>query len=228
MNRINLIAWPHRQRQEQRRRLRMGVGLSLLSAVALALLASLTLNHGHRLQAQRHADLHQAREALQDETSQAAKLEADIAQLQLRCDMAQGLRDQQLGALALFDELPQIVPPGLALTAIRQEDRALRLSGEALSHEPVAVLMDRLERMSRVMHRPQWTELRSVALSLDRPALPTGLDWLPTDSGSGSGSGSGSALPSRQDRVAFSVAAQLRHAEVQPVGAGPDRQGRLP
>jgi hypothetical protein len=67
-----------------------------------------------------------------------------------------------------------------------------------------------------------------VALSLDRPALPTGLDWLPTDSGSGSGSGSGSALPSRQDRVAFSVAAQLRHAEVQPVGAGPDRQGRLP
>ncbi|MEY3286427.1 MAG: hypothetical protein RL500_1157, partial [Pseudomonadota bacterium] len=74
--------------------------------------------------------------------------------------------------------------------------------------------------------RPQWTELRSVALSLDRPAPPTGLDWLPTDSGSGSGSGS--ALPSRQDRVAFSVAAQLRHAEVQPVGAGPDRQGRLP
>jgi hypothetical protein len=159
---------------------------------------------------------------LQDETAQAAKLEADIAQLQLRCDMAQGLRDQQLGALALFDELPQIVPPGLALTAIRQEDRTLRLSGEALSHEPVAVLMDRLERTSRVMHRPQWTELRSVALSLDRPALPTGLDWLPTDSGSGS------ALPSRQDRVAFSVAAQLRHAEVQPVGAGPDRQGRLP
>jgi Tfp pilus assembly protein PilN len=215
VNRINLIPRPHRQRQDQGRRLRLGLALSLLSALVLALVASLTTRHWHRLQSLSHAALHQSSQGLQAEAAQAVKLQADIAQLRLRLDMALGLREQREEALALLDELAKIVPAGSVLTAIRQDERRLRLDGQALSHGQVAELMNRLELGSTILHRPQWIELRSVALSHDRPAPPTGSDEPPTVEGLGLGLG-------------FSVLAQLRQLDAQAPGAGPHGLGRQP
>jgi Tfp pilus assembly protein PilN len=215
VNRINLIPRPHRQRQDQGRRLRLGLALSLLSALVLALVASLTIHYWHRVQSLSHAALHQSSQGLQAEAAQAVKLQADIAQLRLRLDMALGLREQREEALALLDELAKIVPAASVLTAIRQDERRLRLDGQALSHGQVAELMNRLELGSTLLHRPQWIELRSVALSHDRPAPPTGSDEPPTVEGLGLGLG-------------FSVHAQLRQLDAQAPGAGPHGQGRQP
>lgn len=210
MNRINLIPVHQRQPRTGRLPLPVVVGVSMGGVALLALAFALLLDHLHEGQVERNAALAAWPQDLQGAAAQVSQVQGDINRLEARLALlealgqGQGRGQPRLVAWAVLQELSRLTPPGLVLTALRQEEDKLHLSGVALSHEHVVELMSRLERGSPLLQGPEWVELRSLAGDPDA--------WA-------------TVPPRAAGRVEFTVAAWVRPADAAQAGLGAQRDG---
>lgn len=199
---INLMPHRHRRLEVRRRRFAIGLGISVLAACVAVLAASFTLERLHAQQSARNAILEQAQVSMAKQEAQVRQLQAEIAVLQQRQATASSLQLQRNLPVALLNEVTRLAPPGLALTALRQNDLKVAISGTAASNERVSDLMGRLQNESTVLYEAELVEMRSAAPA--KPVRPA----------AGVPAGAGEAEGATERMVEFTLTVMMRREAV--------------
>lgn len=162
---MNLL--PHRQARRERQSVAFAVllGLSALLA-ALVVLAVGGWNGFVLAQQERRSEVLQtALTELDQRVAVITTLRQDIAALTARQQVLDALQAGRNGPVRLLAELVSQTPPGMALTALRQDGLHVSVSGQAKSQPVLAQFLRNLGSGSPWLERPELVELHSAALA---------------------------------------------------------------
>lgn len=208
---VNLL--PHRE--ARRRRLRRGfyAGLAASAAVgAVAVAAAWSLlSQQVAGQVARNAYLEAGIARLDVQIRDIAGLRAEMAELEARGRIVQGLQSRRNASVKVLTALAEQAPAGLKLSSVKQTGLVVAVSGLALSSEHVAVLMRDVTASASPFERAEIVEVR---------ALPAGAAAAPAPTAPGG--------PEAERRLfEFSLRLTLRSAEdLPPAAAAPSAPGR--
>lgn len=165
---INLMPHRHRQLALRRRRFMNGLSLTVLSACMLVLVASFVLERMQSQQRAHNTILDQAKLKLDQQEERGQALRGEVLALEQRHFTMTTLQMQRNVPIGLFNELAELTPPGLVLTAVRQNDLKWAISGVATSNERLSDFMAHLQMASTMLQGPELVEMRSVTPSPPR------------------------------------------------------------
>ncbi|MBS0319830.1 MAG: PilN domain-containing protein [Proteobacteria bacterium] len=166
--RINLL--PHRA-QKRAARKRQFVSLAVLLAIAgLAVvgLVHLILSGQIDNQNTRNQILVAENKKLDDQIKEIDKLRDQIQQVLARKQVVESLQANRNEAVHLLDQLVRILPDGIYLSSVKQNDARVQIIGYAQSNARVSTLMRNIEA-SPWLTKPELVEVRLVPLPGARP-----------------------------------------------------------
>lgn len=145
MPRINLLPW----RDVERKRKRQEFIVAAIAAVGLAVLTGFVL----RLQYSSIIDNQNARNTYLKEEIQKVDqqieeingLEAQKQSLQARIQVIEQLQRSRPEVVHLFDQLVRLLPDGVYLTEVRQNERRIQIKGVAESSTRVSAFMRNID-----------------------------------------------------------------------------------
>ncbi|WP_077033736.1 PilN domain-containing protein [Pelomonas sp. KK5] len=162
---INLL--PYREEKRKRRKNAFFVGLGVAAAVgagvvvaALLLLQQLTSE-----QQRRNQYLGSEISRLEVQIKDIANLRSEIESLKARQKAVEDLQTDRNTPVHLLNELARLVPEGIYLTAIRQADKVVNLTGIAQTNERVSELLRNLSRNSEWLEKPELVETKVANLT---------------------------------------------------------------
>ena len=142
---INLLPW----REELRRKRKKDFMLALLGAVLagglIAYAYKLTLQGSTARQNARNAILKAEIAALDGQIDEILGLEKQTERLLARMRIIDRLQRSRPDSVHLFDELVNTLPEGVRLTAVRQSDARIEITGASQSSAGVSALIRNLE-----------------------------------------------------------------------------------
>ena len=145
MTKINLLPW----REERRKQLKRELLLQLAAAVVVAVLVLIawggSLSSLIDEQSGRNAYLGEEIKQLDVRIIQIQDLEKVRQRLLARKEIIEHLRANRGQMVHLFDELVKATPSSIRLTALKESESTLDLSGAAQSNASVAEYMRRIE-----------------------------------------------------------------------------------
>jgi type IV pilus assembly protein PilN len=156
---INLL--PHREAARKRRREIFYVGLGA-SAFAGALIAGgVFLWYAAQIssQQQRNGVLATEIKRLEGQIKDIASLQEEIAALRARQQAVEDLQADRNMPVHLLNELARQLPDGVYLTAMKQTNDTVAISGVAQSNERVSELLRNLSTASSWVTRPDLVEI---------------------------------------------------------------------
>ena len=162
MIRINLL--PHREmRRERRKKDFVGsVAITALAGGVLAFAGGVVINQQIEAQSARNAYVKSAIAKLDIEIAEIKNLEEAIASLQARQKAVEDLQSDRTIPVHLFDELVKLMPEGVFLEKLQQQELKVTLGGFAQSNERVAELLRNLSDRSDWLEKPQLDEIKEV------------------------------------------------------------------
>jgi type IV pilus assembly protein PilN len=163
--RVNLL--PHREQKRQLKKklfyaltgVSVVAGLTLVAAVAW-LLEVQTTGQQHR-----NNVIKSENDKLDAQIKEIASLRQEIEGLRARQRAVEDLQSNRNQPVYLLDELVRQVPEGVYLKAIKQDDRAVNMTGWATSNERVSELLRNLQNNSKYLERPELVEIKMAAQS---------------------------------------------------------------
>jgi type IV pilus assembly protein PilN len=162
---INLL--PYREEKRKRRKAAFFVGLLMAAVVGAgivlaiyALLQYLTLE-----QQNRNDYLGREIAQLDIQIKDIANLRAEIDSLKARQRAVEDLQTDRNTPVHLLNELTRYTPEGIYLTAIRQSDKVVTISGIAQTNERVSELLRNISRNSEWLEQPDLVEIKLANLS---------------------------------------------------------------
>ena len=172
MIRINLL--PHREmRRERRKKDFVGsIAITALAGGALAFAGGFVINQQIENQSARNAYVKAALTKLDIEIAEIKNLEEAIASLQARQKAVEDLQSDRTIPVHLFDELVKLMPEGVFLEKLQQQELKVTLGGFAQSNERVAELLRNLSDHSDWLEKPQLDEIKEVMVKDPAPAGP--------------------------------------------------------
>jgi type IV pilus assembly protein PilN len=172
MIRINLL--PHREmRRERRKKDFVGsIAITALAGGALAFAGGFVINQQIENQSARNAYVKAAIAKLDIEIAEIKNLEEAIASLQARQKAVEDLQSDRTIPVHLFDELVKLMPEGVFLEKLQQQELKVTLGGFAQSNERVAELLRNLSDHSDWLEKPQLDEIKEVMVKDPAPAGP--------------------------------------------------------
>jgi type IV pilus assembly protein PilN len=146
MPRINLL--PHRAELRTKRRNQFFIGLAgSLGAAGLAVVASNFVMDGIiNSQNGRNEVLKTEISALDKRIAEILDLEAKKERLLARMQIIEELQRSRPEIVHVFDELVRTLPDGVRLTAVKQVNRRLEISGDAESNTRVSAFMRNIDK----------------------------------------------------------------------------------
>jgi len=164
---INLL--PHREEARKRRREEFYAGLGAAAVAGLLVGGLIYFWYDIQISDQqgRNAFLAAENRRLDAQIKDVATLQDEINALRARQEAVENLQADRNLPVHLLNELVRLLPEGAYLTAVRQEDRRITLSGVAQSNDRVSELLRHLANDSPWLARPELVEIvaGSVALS---------------------------------------------------------------
>lgn len=163
---INLL--PHRESARRRRR-EAFYALLGASVVAGALIAgALYLWEIGQIARQeaRNALLRTEITQLEKQIKDIAGLQADIAALRARQQAVENLQADRNIPVHLLNELARLLPEGVYLTGLKQDNQTVLLTGVAQSNERVSELLRQLGHASAWLSRPELVEIVAGSVTL--------------------------------------------------------------
>jgi type IV pilus assembly protein PilN len=162
MIRINLL--PHREmRRERRKKDFVGsIAITALAGGVLAFAGGVVINQQIEAQSARNAYVKSAIAKLDIEIAEIKNLEEAIASLQARQKAVEDLQSDRTIPVHLFDELVKLMPEGVFLEKLQQQELKVTLGGFAQSNERVAELLRNLSDRSDWLEKPQLDEIKEV------------------------------------------------------------------
>jgi type IV pilus assembly protein PilN len=164
---INLL--PHREEARKRRREEFDAGLGAAAVAGLLVGGLIYFWYDIQISDQqgRNAFLAAENRRLDAQIKDVATLQDEINALRARQEAVENLQADRNLPVHLLNELVRLLPEGAYLTAVRQEDSRITLSGVAQSNDRVSELLRNLANDSPWLARPELVEIvaGSVALS---------------------------------------------------------------
>ena len=164
---INLL--PHREEARKRRREEFYAGLGAAAVAGLLVGGLIYFWYDIQISDQqgRNAFLAAENRRLDAQIKDVATLQDEINALRARQEAVENLQADRNLPVHLLNELVRLLPEGAYLTAVRQEDSRITLSGVAQSNDRVSELLRHLANDSPWLARPELVEIvaGSVALS---------------------------------------------------------------
>ncbi len=145
MARINLLPWREELRKEQQKTLLTVTGLSAILMVLVIVAVYLEIGRQVSSQQSRNAYLQNEIGKVEKKIAEIQTLEKEKKQLLKRMDVIQRLQRNRPEVVHLFDEIPKMLPEGMYLTSIRQNNRNLLVEGVAQSNARVSAFMRNIE-----------------------------------------------------------------------------------
>lgn len=162
---INLL--PHREDKRRRRKQAFFVGLGMSAAVGVGIVvaAFLLLQYLTSEQQRRNQYLGAEIGRLEVQIKDIANLRAEIESLKSRQKAVEDLQTDRNTPVHLLNELASTVPEGIYLTAIRQTDKLVTISGIAQTNERISEFLRNVSRNSEWLEKPELVESKVANLS---------------------------------------------------------------
>jgi type IV pilus assembly protein PilN len=145
MARINLLPWRETERRQRRRDLAVAAGVAVVTVLLLGLALKLQIDAMIDAQRLRNIYLEGQIAVLNRRIREINEIEKKRQELLARMDVIQQLEESRPEIVHLFDQLVDVVPPGVFLTALRQQDRSVIIEGRAQSNARVSALMRNID-----------------------------------------------------------------------------------
>jgi type IV pilus assembly protein PilN len=161
---INLL--PHREerRRARKRSFFIGVGVAAVAGVAVVGVWFSVLQQLTAAQQSRNAFLKTEITRLETQIKDIATLRAEIEALKARQKAVEDLQTNRNVPVYLLDELVKQTPEGIYLTAIRQAERVVTITGVAQTNERVSEFLRNTQYNSKWLERPELVEIKAVSV----------------------------------------------------------------
>jgi type IV pilus assembly protein PilN len=156
---INLL--PHRAAARRRRSAALRVALAASALVGLLLAGGVYLWQAHQITRQeaRNAVLQAALGRLDTQIRDIANLQSDIAALRIRQQAVENLQADRNLPVHLLNDLVRLLPEGVHLQSLRQDQHLVTLTGLALAQERVSEFLRNLAQGSASLRDPELVEI---------------------------------------------------------------------
>ena len=145
MSRINLLPWRDTRRREQQKEFFTLMGLVAALCLAVILMTHFEINGRINHQNQRNQFITNEIKILDDKIKEIKKLDSTRQALIERMEVIQNLQATRPSVVHLFDELVKTLPEGAHLTALKQFEANLNITGRAESNARVSSYMRNIE-----------------------------------------------------------------------------------
>lgn len=164
MIRINLL--PHREMRREKRKREFMLSATLAAAVGAGVVfaGGMAIDQMIESQNQRNSIIADANKKLDAEIEEIKDLKNQIASLKARQKAVEDLQSDRTIPVHMFDELVRLMPEGVFLQKLIQQEMNVTMSGYAQSNERVAELYQNLADRSDWLHKPQLIESKEVTL----------------------------------------------------------------
>ena len=161
---INLL--PHREekRRARKRSFFIGLGVAALGGLLIVGVWYSVLQQLTAAQQDRNAFLKTEIARLEAQIKDIATLRAEIEALKARQKAVEDLQTNRNVPVYLLDELVKQTPEGIYLTAIRQADRVVTITGVAQTNERVSEFLRNTQYNSKWLERPELVEIKAVSV----------------------------------------------------------------
>lgn len=163
---INLL--PHREAARKRKTELFQMTLVAATAVGVLLSVMVYMWYDAHISHQRAANqfLESEIKRLEIQIKDVANLQAEIAALKARQQAVEDLQADRNMPVHMLNEIVHQLPNGVYVTALRQENQVITLSGMAQSNERVSELLRNLAYNSLWLERPELVEIVATTVSL--------------------------------------------------------------
>jgi type IV pilus assembly protein PilN len=141
MARINLLPWRETERRQRRRDLAIAAAALVATVLLFGVVLKLQIDAMIDAQRLRNIYLEGQIAVLNRRIREIDEIENKRKELLARMDVIQQLQESRPEIVHLFDQLVDVVPPGVFLTALSQQDRRVTIEGRAQSNARVSALM---------------------------------------------------------------------------------------
>lgn len=167
MIRLNLLPWREERRRERKQQFQRQLGLMAALGLSVVLAVFVINTSCIGLQEERNQLLSTENAKLDIHLREIQELQKQIAALNARRVAVERLQSGRAYPVRLFDELANRVPQGVALKAVKQNDK-LTLIGIAQSNARVSELLRALNTDAAWLGQPELGEIKSAALGQGR------------------------------------------------------------
>jgi type IV pilus assembly protein PilN len=154
MAKINLLPWRQELRKEQQRQFFTLMGLCVV--LVIVGMAAVHLQYARMINTQisRNDYLRKHIKEVEKQIAEINELATKKERLLARMEIIQQLQRNRPEIVRLFDELVRVMPDGVYLTSLQQNNTSLQMSGVAQSNARVSALMRNIDQ-SEWLANPQ-------------------------------------------------------------------------
>lgn len=156
MPRINLLPWREQQRKERKLAFFVALGGATVAALVATFAGYLVFQSQISMQEARNERLRGEIKVLDAQIQEINNLESQKQRFIGRMQVIDKLQRSRSEVVHMFDEVANLVPDGVYLTAFRQSGRRLRFDGVAQSSTRVSTFLRNLDSS-------QWVKNSSLA-----------------------------------------------------------------
>ncbi len=162
---INLL--PYREERRKRRKAAFFVGMGVAAAAGAGVVAAgyLLLQFLTQEQQSHNAYIQNEITRLEAQIKDIANLKAEIESLKSRQRAVEDLQTDRNTPVQLLNDLARLAPEGIYLTAIRQTDKVVTVSGIAQTNERVSEFLRNVSRGSEWLEKPDLIEVKLAAVT---------------------------------------------------------------
>lgn len=164
MIRINLL--PHRELKRKARQQQIAVLAGLVGLLAIIVVMSIHSINAGKIDYQngRNQFLNGQIAVLDKEIAEIREIKTQTQELLARKQVVETLQNSRSEVVHLLDQLVRLLPDGVYLQSIKQEDHNITLIGYAQSNSWVSVLMRNLES-SEWLESPLLIEIKAITVN---------------------------------------------------------------
>jgi type IV pilus assembly protein PilN len=171
MPRINLLPWREQQRRERKLAFLVALGGATLAALAATFAGYLLFNSAISSQEARNERLRSEIKVLDAQIQEINNLESQKQRFISRMQVIDKLQRSRSEVVHLFDEVTNLVPDGIYLTAFKQTNRRVKFEGVAQSSTRVSTFM-------RNIAGSQWLKDAELEVVESKKGVTTGNSFI--------------------------------------------------
>ena len=162
---INLLPYREERRKRRKAAFFAGLGLAGLLGAGVVVAAFLLLQFLTSEQQSRNQYIQNEITRLEAQIKDIADLKTEIESLKSRQRAVEDLQTDRNTPVQLLNDLARLAPEGVYLTAIRQAEKVVTISGIAQTNERVSEFLRNVSRNSEWLEQPDLIEVKLANVS---------------------------------------------------------------
>ena len=162
---INLLPYREERRKRRKAAFFAGMGLAALVGAGIVVAVYLLLQFLTSEQQSRNQYIQNEITRLEAQIKDIANLKSEIESLKSRQRAVEDLQTDRNTPVQLLNDLARLAPEGVYLTAIRQDNKVVTVSGIAQTNERVSEFLRNVSRGSEWLEKPDLIEVKLANVS---------------------------------------------------------------